>query len=394
MRLCLVSETYPPEVNGVALTVHALAMNCQTLGHGISIVRPERPNEIKVERTTIVELTVKSGQLPKYPSLRFGYPNYRAIYAHLQQFRPDVVYIATEGPLGWSASIAARRLNIIVISGFHTRFDTYMCHYGLPWLKGLAFQYLRTFHRRSAFTVVPTIELKEELNEKGLTNVIHIPRGVDTDRFNPAHRDSQLRSRWGVNESDPVLICVGRIAAEKNLSLLFESYRKALSHTPRLRLVLVGDGPQRAQLEAENADVIFTGTLLGAELSRAYASADLFALPSLSETFGNVTLEAMASGLSVIAFDYGAARAHVVHGLHGSTVSRNDHSAFLSAVSFEVSRWQLGARVGADARQSALRLNPRRLAEEFIQHISTQLIQAPEQRHDALEPSLSKTAKA
>jgi glycosyltransferase involved in cell wall biosynthesis len=388
MRLTFVSETYPPEINGVALTVKSLAQQCQALGHRVSVVRPKRDGIELPERTTIVDVCVRAGKLPKYPELRFGFPNYRLLQQHYLQFKPDAVYIATEGPLGWSASIAAKRLGIPVISGFHTRFDTYMGHYGLSWLKGLAFRYLRAFHRRSKLTIVPTDELRSELIEKGLHNVLHIPRGVDTARFDPIKRSSELRRTWGADDSTPVVIHVGRLAPEKNLSLLLSSFRRCKQSSAAARLVMVGDGPLRERLERENPDVIFTGTLTGEALSQAYASADVFALSSLSETFGNVTLEAMASGLAIVAFDYGAARAHVIHGVHGSTVPFKLENAFANALSFEIARWGMGARVGVAAREAAMRLNPQALAQEFLLHLAT-IIHPVERRYVSNDSSFS-----
>jgi glycosyltransferase involved in cell wall biosynthesis len=372
LHLCLVSETFPPEVNGVALTVQSLANHWRALGQRVSVIRPQQGEEQAPERTTLLEVVVPSRQLPKYKDLRFGYPSYARVKAHFQQSKPDVVYIATEGPLGWSALIAARRLNIRVISGFHTRFDQYMGHYGLRWLKGVAFRYLRAFHRRSSMTIVPTLELRDELRAKGFNNVAHHPRGVDSERFSPVHRNQQLRSSWGADETDPVVICVTRLAPEKNLPLLIDSFRKCLNSHPNAKLVLVGDGPMREQLRASFPALVCTGILLGDELAKAYASADIFAFPSLSETFGNVTLEAMASALAIVAFDYGAVRAHVTHGLHGSTVDRFEERAFANALDFEISRWQLGARVGIDARKAAMRLNPRRMAQQLLESITTQ----------------------
>src|SRR5690606_29562822 len=215
---------------------------------------------------------------------------------------------------GWSALRAARQLGIPAASGFHTRFDRYMGDYGAAWLAPKAMAWMRRFHNRADATLVPTRELQAALLRDGFDRVLRLPRAVDTALFSPARRDEALRAGWQVRGTAPVAIHVGRIAAEKNLDLAVRAFRALQLAESGARFVFVGDGPERERLARENPDFVFCGVQRGESLARHFASADLFVFPSRSETFGNVTLEALASGVPTVAFDYGAAREHLRDG--------------------------------------------------------------------------------
>jgi len=358
----LVTETYPPEVNGVALTVRALEQGLRDLGHRVSLVRPAQSVESSVR--SIDELLVTSAPIPRYPGLRFGLPATGKLCARWNAQRPDAVYIATEGPLGWSALRAARRMGIPVATGFHTRFDDYVGRYGAGFLSPWVLAWLRRFHNRGDATLVPTRELKQSLEQQGFRNVVKLGRAIDTRQFHPGWRDPALRAGWGLADEDIAIIHVGRIAAEKNLPLAEKSFRVLQSGHPRARFIWVGDGPERAALQARNPDFIFTGTLRGETLARHFASADVFCFPSLSETFGNVTLEAMASGLATVAFDYGAAREHLRDGEHGASVAFGDDSAFIEAM-HRVCHDPARAAMGAAAREALIGLTSEAVSREF-----------------------------
>src|SRR5262249_3999508 len=215
--------------------------------------------------------------------------------------RPDVIYIATEGPLGWAALQTARELGIAVFSGFHTSFDRYSRYYHLGWLRRWVARYLSSFHNRTQGTLVASPDLRDRLCGMGMKNVSILGRGVDSGLFNPARRSASLRRIWQASDDDVVALYVGRIAAEKNLNLAIEAYRAMRRVANGTKFIVVGDGPLRAALQEKHSDIIFYGVHQGEELARCYASADVFLFPSETETFGNVTLEAMASGLVVVA---------------------------------------------------------------------------------------------
>src|SRR5262249_48169803 len=267
--------------------------------------------------------------LPSYREVRIGLPAGGTLGRAWANRRPDAVYVATEGPLGWSAVRTARRLRVPVWSGYHTRFPDYARHYGAGWLEPAAWGYLRWFHNRTRGTLVAGAALRDELVGAGFARVSVLGRGVDGERFSPARRSAARRARWGAGDSDLVALYVGRLAAEKNIPLAVEAYRAMRRVRGRTRLVVVGDGPLRSRLERAHPEVVFCGMRTGVDLAAHYASADVFLFPSETETFGNVTLEAMASGLAVVAYDYAAAGAHVVHGVSGVLAPRGDGRAYV-----------------------------------------------------------------
>ncbi|WP_372012881.1 glycosyltransferase family 4 protein [Pseudoxanthomonas sp. 10H] len=365
MRYALVTETWPPEVNGVALTVQGLAHGLRARGHAVEVVRPRQPGDARsaAEDGTLATLLLRGAALPRYPGLRFGLPATRLLARHWLQAPPDAVYVATEGPLGWSALRAAARLGIPVASGFHTRFDHYMRDYGMPWLEGTALSWMRRFHNRADATLVPTLELQEFLQARGFERVVRLARAVDSAQLSPSSRDDALRAAWGADAGTLVAIHVGRIAPEKNLDLAVRAFRAIQRQRPDARFVWVGDGPAREALARANPDFVFCGVRRGAELARHFASGDLFLFPSRSETFGNVTLEAMASGVPTVAFDSGAAREHLVHGVHGALADTD--AGFVDAATRLAGDDLVLRAMGRAGRTAMLRLRPEQVAADF-----------------------------
>jgi glycosyltransferase involved in cell wall biosynthesis len=327
LTIDIVSETAPPEVNGVAKTVGRLVEGMRSRGHRVTLVRP-RPSAGDPGRD---DVTVRGLPLPGYPGLRFGLPAVGFLRRRWRGERPDVVHVVTEGPLGWSAVRCARSLGIPVTSGFHTNFDHYSTHYGLGWLRPMIAAYLRGLHRKTGATLVPTSALAAELAGAGIPGVRVVGRGVDTDLFDPARRCPALRLRWGAAESDLVCLYVGRLAAEKNLALIERSFAEIRRSHPSARLIWVGDGPSREALASRQLPQHFAGWRRDAELAAHYASADLFLFPSLTETYGNVVAEAMASGLGVVAYRSAGAAELIVDGENGLSVPAGDERAFVAA---------------------------------------------------------------
>ncbi len=353
LHIALVSETFPPEVNGVANTLGRLCQGLRERGHRLQLVRPRQADDTAPNDDQL--LLTRGWPLPGYAGLQWGQSSLHKLLRRWQRNRPDVLYIATEGPLGLSALRAARRLGIPVVSGFHTNFQQYSDHYGFGLLTRLLTGYLRWFHNRSRLTLVPSPSQRLELQRRGFERLELLARGVDGQLFHPARRSAALRTEWGLGEDEIAVLHVGRLAAEKNLQLLTRAFRQLQGDLPqqRLRLVLVGDGPLRAQLQAELPEALFCGVQRGEALAAHYASGDLFLFPSLSETFGNVVLEALASGLAVVAFDQAAAAQHIRHGHNGALATPGDEAAFI-----ESARWLLEdpeslRRVRLNARQHA-----------------------------------------
>ncbi|MDN3517701.1 glycosyltransferase family 1 protein [Aquisalimonas lutea] len=363
MHIGLVTETYRPEPNGVAMTLGTLVDHLRHRGHDIDLVIPARPDVPGTGASSV--LALPGLPVPGYPSVRFGLPTVRRLVAHWRERTPDVVYVATQGPLGWAAVRAARRLGIAVVSGYHTHFSAYGRYYGMGLAAPLIEAYLRRFHQRTRVTLAPTARLAATLGERGFGDVAVLPRGVDTGRFRPQRRNPSLRQQWGVFPGSPVILYVGRLAAEKNVELAIRSFRAIEQAVPQARCIMVGDGPLRASLAAEHPDIVFTGSLSGPDLAAHYASADLFLFPSLTDTFGNVVLEAMASGLPVVAFDSGAAAEHMRSFDNGLLVPFGDAARFRAAATLLAREGRLRRRLGIHARASVTRQDWTTVADRF-----------------------------
>jgi len=367
-HICVVTETYPPEVNGVAITLSRLVSGLRARGNSVSVVYPGERSEQSSGgglHRELDDIEVRGLPLPGYHGLQFGMPAGRILKQAWSHHRPAAVYVATEGPLGWSAVRTAQSINIPALSGFHTNFHHYCRHYGVGWLQHAALRYLRWFHNQTERTLVSNEELRAQLQDVGFCNVGIIERGVDSKLFTPQRRSTELRQEWGVSEDDPALIYVGRIAAEKNLGVAIEAYRAIKRFNDRIKFVLVGDGPQRQSLQRENPDLIFAGMRMGEELGKYYASADVFLFPSETETFGNVTLEAMASGLAVVAYNYACAKLHISPGETGILVRFGDASSFVASTCALLLEPPVIARIRRQGRQYVSYLGWERVVERF-----------------------------
>jgi glycosyltransferase involved in cell wall biosynthesis len=365
-HICVITETYPPEVNGVAFTLAHLVDGLSARGHAVSVVRPHQQASDHSDCRYGPDVTlVPSLPFPWYRELQVGIPAGGILRSCWRQHRPDVVYVATQGPLGWSAVRTARRLGIPVFSGFHTNFHSYSKFYGVGWLQPVIVGYLRRFHNRTHGTLVPSLELRDQLHAAGFKNVCVLDRGVDSQLFSPERRCSMLRRSWGVPESGLAVLYVGRVAPEKNLRLAVAAYRAMQRFSKSLKFVIVGDGPFRATLQREHPDLIFCGVHTGEDLARHYASADVFLFPSETETFGNVTLEAMASGLVVVAYDYAAAGMHIANGETGVLVPSGASKHFVDAAANLARAPHALRKIGRQARAYACSIDWSHVVEKF-----------------------------
>lgn len=370
LHITLISETFPPEINGVANTLGRLCDGLRARGHRVDLIRPRQADD--PQRTEDDGLLLCRGwPLPGYPGLQWGQSSMHKLLRRWKHQRPDVLYIATEGPLGLSALRAARRLGISVVSGFHTNFQQYTSQYGLGLLTRLLTHYLRWFHNRSALTLVPSISQRLELERRHFERLALLSRGVDSQLFHPAKRLNALREQWGLGERDIAVIHVGRLAPEKNLGLLKRCFEKLRDTYPQrtLKLIVIGDGPQRMALEKDLPEAIFCGSQRGEALAAHYASGDVFLFPSLTETFGNVVLEALASGLGVVAYDQAAAAQHIRHGYSGVLAMPGDEEAFCDAAAWLLEKYETLRCVRLNARQHASRQGWAAIIEQFEGHL-------------------------
>ena len=374
LYIAVVTETYAPDINGVAMTCERMVGGLHRRGHRIQLVRAQARHATPADHVD-EDIRVSGFAVPWYPDVRFGLITARRLIQSWKKDRPDIVQVVTEGPLGLAALSAARKLGIPAISDFHTLFDHYTRYYKMGWMQGLAEGYLRWFHNQSLATLVPTNALRETLATNGYHDLKVIGRGVDTERFSPTHRSTALRGEWGADDETPVAIYVGRLAAEKNLELAIDAYHAMRETVPRCRMIFVGDGPMRQALKAACPEARFVGSKKGAELSAHYASADMFLFPSLSETFGNVTQEAMASGLAVLAFDHAAAGTLIQPGQNGLLATPGDNTTFTRQAVQLVQDAGMRQRFGQQARQDALSHDWNEVTiklEELLMHYAEQ----------------------
>lgn len=380
LHVAVVTETYPPEINGVANTMRHLVEGLGARGHALQLIRPRQQGEPKrIEDVTADVHLVPGLPIPGYRGLRFGLPVYWRLRRLWGRRRPDLVYIATQGPLGHAALAAARAHRMPTITGFHTQFQQYSQHYGLGLFTQQIAETLRHFHNRSDATLVPTAELKAELSREGFHDVHVFGRGVDVELFAPRWRDAELRRAWGCDAHALAVLYVGRIAPEKNLDLACEAFEAIRAVRPDARFILVGDGPARESIQREHPDFICPGAKVGETLSRHYASGDLFLFPSLTETFGNVVTEAMASGLPVVAFDYAAARSLIDPWHNGVTLTLGDRAAFVAAGRELARDDERLRRIGHRARQTAEGIS----WERIIRGVEERLYQVIHQQRGA-----------
>lgn len=361
LRVAVVTETYPPEVNGVAMTIERLVRGLLARQHDIQLIRPRqadfdaRAGSGHVNQTE--QVLMRGLPIPRYPHLCMGLPAKRALLGLWSLRRPDVVHIATEGPLGWSALQAARKLRLPVTADFRTNFHSYSRHYGVGWLQKPIAAYLRRFHNQAMCTMVPTDSLQQQLEKQGFARLVVVARGVDTQLFDPVRRSEALRTVWGVQAGEQVVLSVGRIAPEKNLDLLLRSFEAMRRVNPALRLVVVGDGPGRIALQQRCPDAVLAGARSGIDLAEHYASADIFLFPSMTETYGNVTAEALASGLLVLSYGYAAAAELIRHGENGLLAPYGDEEAFVRRAIDLATTPRLVERLRCSARDSTLALD-------------------------------------
>ena len=351
MKLAIVTETFPPEINGVAMTFGVIARELASRGHFVSVYRPSRPDLAGPESPREFRQIPMAGlPIPGYPLLRMGLPARRKLRRLWSEDRPDLVHVATEGPLGFTAIRAARSLSIPVTSSFHTNFHAYASHYGISPFRRAALCWLRHVHNLTLRTFAPTADLCSELSNLGFRRLSVLSRGVDTRQFRPELRSPALRAEWRAAPDDPVVIHVGRMAAEKNYPLLFRVYAAMRESNPACRFVLAGEGPLKQALMSDHPDCFFAGFFTRDEIGRYYASADIYIHASLTETFGNVLTEAMSSGLAAAGFDYAAARIFIRSGVNGLSAPCGSPDSLIEAGRRLATDAPLRARLRAAAR--------------------------------------------
>ncbi len=351
LRVVLVTSSYNFIADGVALTLNRLVGFLESHGIEVLVFAPTAEKPVLEHLGKLI--SVPSIPLPGRPEYRLALGLPGALKRQLLDFQPDLIHIAVPDLLGHAALSLAERRNIPAVASYHTRYETYLKHYWyLAGLETVLKHVLRRFYGRCREVYVPSESVREALLADGLRdNFKPWPRGIDTERFAPSKRSQQWRARHGIGAGELVVLHVSRLVREKRLDTLTDAVNRiSLPH----RVVIVGDGPDRAFAEQQLPHAIFTGFLNGDELSAAYASSDLFVFPSDSESFGNVTLEAMASGLACVCADATGSRSLVVPGETGFLAPADDADGFAAHITNLAKDQALRGRMGEAARARAL----------------------------------------
>ncbi len=362
MRIEIVTDTFPPDINGVAMTLAKLVENLKLCGHYVHIIHTS-------ESVKLGETKIKYMSIPGYKAVRVGLPSPLQLSKRWNLKRPDVIYVATESPLGVSAIKAARKLNIPVATGFHTNFHQYLKDYRLRKIERPVLSLLRKIHNKADCTIVPSQDVFKMLESSGFKDIKLLGRGIDTEQFNPARRSEELRASWGASQDTPVAIIVGRIAAEKNLEFSLSILDIMRERFPELKVVIVGGGPLENKLkECHPAGTLFTGVQKGEALAEHYASADILVFASESETFGNVLLEGMASGNVTVSYRYAASAQHINHGVNGYNCEVGNKEEFEAILFKAISDFKNQAMKDA-AVDTIKPLTWERVTGTFISHL-------------------------
>ncbi|OAN43437.1 glycosyl transferase [Microbacterium sp. H83] len=308
MRVAIVTESFLPHMNGVTGSVLQILRHLERTGHDAHVIAPDAAGIPAHVHGAAVE-TIPSLALPGYRNVRVGTSPAHRVAASLRRFDPDVVHLASPFALGWRGALAAERLDVASVAAYQTDVAAYTERYRIPATTGIAQSHIARLHRRATLTLAPSEDSARQLASLGVDRVRRWGRGVDAERFHPSQRSETLRTHWG---SDVVIGYVGRLAPEKQVEDL-----AALRGIPGTRLVIVGDGPSRAKLEAALPDALFLGHLDGDALAAALASFDVFVHPGESETFGQTLQEAHASGVPVVATGRGGPLDLVRMGIDG-----------------------------------------------------------------------------
>jgi phosphatidylinositol alpha 1,6-mannosyltransferase len=364
MRVVYCTDTYPPQVNGVSIVTALSVAGLTRRGWECAVAAPRYPGTVRASQGVVPApvageselLNLPSLPVPGYPEVRLAVRGQAAVTELIERFRPDLVHCETEFTLGWMGRRAAGSAGLPVVSSYHTDFGRYAEAYGLPWLRRTVTAYLRRFHERSGRVYTPSAVSRRELLQLGLENVEIWGRGVDTTLFHPGRRSQSLRAEMGMG-SRFTFLYVGRLAPEKRVDVVVEAFRQASALVPEgvIHLIIAGTGPREADLRAAApSGVAFLGFLeRESRLPDLYANCDAFVFASVTETLGLVVLEAMASGLPVIAAPEGGVRDHIRDGVNGLTYSAGDAAAMARAMVLLTTEWDFTRQLAHNARRTA-----------------------------------------
>ncbi len=353
LRVALVTSSYAYIQDGVALTLHRLVAFLEARGVEVLVFTPTS-NEAGFDYPGHI-VPVPALPMPLRPEYRLTLGFSRGARAGLEAFRPDLIHVAVPDILGHQAVNLGAHLGVPVVASYHTRYETYLAHYGLGILADFIGRRIAAFYRRCREVYVPSRSMADALAASGGAGEVHLwSRGVDTVRFDPAKRSAAWRRARGIGEDEVILLFASRLVREKRLATLVDMFARLAAAGVAHRAVIVGDGPERDSLVASLPGAMFPGFLTGEDLAEVYANADIFVFPSDTETFGSVTLEAMASGLPTLCADATGSRSLVVGGVTGFLEPADDGEAFYRRARTLIEDEALRRRMGAAARARSL----------------------------------------
>jgi glycosyltransferase involved in cell wall biosynthesis len=352
MKVAYFTESLLPHVDGVSRTLAQLFATLEERGVDFRIFSPFQPGP-EISWSSRVH-PIPYIRFPLYKDYRLASPVGHGAGRLLDAYRPDLVHMVSPTPINIAAERYARRRGLPVVSSFHTHFVSYFRFYGIGGAEPFGWWLLRRFYRHCEAVYAPSQSIIGELAGHGIRNTELWSRGIDLRRFSPAYRDPELRRLAGAPDEDtPVLLLVSRLVKEKDLADLVAMEHVLRGRGSTHRLVLVGDGPMRAQLQGELPGAFFAGHQTGDALARWYASGDVFVFPSTTETFGNVVLEAQASGLPTVVVDRGGPADLVRPGETGFITRANDPEDLATHVQRLLDDPAARRRMGATARDAA-----------------------------------------
>jgi len=321
MKIALFSDTYSPQINGVTNTLGKLTKYYEDNNIEYKIFAPKYDNDNLDDNTE----RFYSLKFFLYPECRVALPNIFRVSQALSDFKPDIIHLMTEFNMGVTGLIYGKKNNIPTISNYTTNFSQYADYYNLEILKQPIWDYMRWFHNQNNITLCPSNEIQKLINKNGIKNTNIFSRGVDIQNYNSEYRNNELRKKLGI-ENKTAFLYVGRVSIEKDLDILCKSYNLIkYKYKEQVALIITGDGPYLEKCkEIFPPDTIFTGFKKGKDLAEIYASSDVFVCPSSTETFGNVVLEAMASGIAVIGADHGGIKEIIEHKHNGLKFKSKD----------------------------------------------------------------------
>jgi phosphatidylinositol alpha 1,6-mannosyltransferase len=353
LRVALFTGNYNYIKDGVALTLNRLVAFLEKRGVPVLVFAPVAGEPAFQSAGELV--AVPSFSIPTRAEYRIATGLPSAAREKLKAFRPTLFHIAVPDILGYQALKLSEAWGIPVVASYHTRYDTYLRFYGLGFLETLGQRYMRNFYNRVRRVYPPSESMAAIIRAEGQSQQVEVwARGVDSDLFSPARRDMAWRQSFGIADNEVVVSFAGRLVKEKNTAIYMRVMNLLKSRGLKVRPLMIGDGPEMATLKAGLRNGVFAGFLHGEELARAYASSDIFFFPSESETFGNVTLEAMASGLPAVNAISSGSNSLVIEGVTGHLVSAREETAMAGSIETLVRDAEQRNRMGQAARARAL----------------------------------------